>query len=49
MYRAEDLAHAILELISNQQLAAKMHENIRQEKRNWSAHRLYPELLDYFK
>jgi len=47
-YRAEDLAHAILELLSNQQNAIKMQENIQKEKHNWSVHKLYPELLDYF-
>jgi len=48
MYRAEDLAHAILELLSNQQQVTKMQENIQKEKHNWSIHKLYPKLLDYF-
>lgn len=48
MYRAKDLAHAILELMTNQQLLTRMQENIRKEKCNWSAHKLYPELLNYF-
>ena len=47
-YRAEDLAHAILELLSNQQHITKMHENILNEKHNWSIHKLYPSLLNYF-
>jgi len=49
MYRAEDLAHAILELMSNQQHVTKMQEKIRKEKHNWSIHKLYPELLNYFR
>ena len=48
MYRAEDLAHAVLELVTNQQYLAKMQEKIRKEKYNWSSHKLYPELLNYF-
>jgi glycosyltransferase involved in cell wall biosynthesis len=48
MYRAEDLAHAILELMSNQQQAKKMQETIQKEKHNWSKHKLYPKLLNYF-
>ena len=47
-YRAEDLAHAILGLITNQQRVTEMQENIQKEKRNWSIHKLYPKLLDYF-
>jgi glycosyltransferase involved in cell wall biosynthesis len=48
MYRAEDLAQAILELMTNQQQITKMRENIQKEKHNWSIHKLYPELLNYF-
>jgi len=48
MYQAEDLASAISELISNPDEMTKMHENIRREKHNWSIHKLYPKLLDYF-
>jgi glycosyltransferase involved in cell wall biosynthesis len=48
MYRAEDLAHAILELMLNQQQATKMQEKIRKEKHNWSSYKLYPKLLNYF-
>jgi glycosyltransferase involved in cell wall biosynthesis len=47
-YRAKDLAHAILGLVTNQQQVVKMQENIRKEKHNWSIHKLYPELLNYF-
>jgi glycosyltransferase involved in cell wall biosynthesis len=49
MYRAEDLAHAILGLVANQQQVAKMQENIQKEKHNWSIRKLYPDLLNYFK
>lgn len=49
MYRAEDLAHAILGLVTNQQQVAKMQENIQKEKHNWSIRKLYPDLLNYFK
>lgn len=48
MYRAEDLAHAIMGLVTNRQLVVKMQENIQKEKHNWSAKKLYPELLNYF-
>ena len=48
MYRAEDLAHAILELMSDQQHVTKMQENIRKEKHKWSVHKHYPKLLNYF-
>jgi len=48
MYRAEDLSEAILELMSNQQHITKMRENIRDERHNWSVHKLYPSLLNYF-
>ena len=48
MYRTEDLARAILELMSNQQQTARMRENIQKEKQNWNMHKLYPELLNYF-
>jgi glycosyltransferase involved in cell wall biosynthesis len=47
-YRAEDLADAITELITNQKYITKMQKNIEIEKHNWSIHRLYPKLLDYF-
>jgi glycosyltransferase involved in cell wall biosynthesis len=48
MYRAEDLAHAMLGLVTNQQQVAKMQEDIQKEKHNWSVKKLYPELLNYF-
>jgi hypothetical protein len=49
MYRAEDMAQAIMGLLTNQELVVKLQENIQKEKRNWSAEKLYPELLNYFK
>jgi glycosyltransferase involved in cell wall biosynthesis len=48
MYQAQDLASAILELISNPDEVITMQESIRKEKCNWSIHRLYPKLLNYF-
>lgn len=48
MYRPEDLAHAMLGLLTDQQRIVKMQENIHEEKHNWSVKKLYPKLLDYF-
>jgi glycosyltransferase involved in cell wall biosynthesis len=48
LYQTQDMASAILEVISNQDNAANMQENIRKEKYNWSIHKLYPKLLSYF-
>jgi len=48
IYQEEDLASAILELISSADEATKMQENIRREKHNWSIHKLYPKLLEHF-
>jgi len=48
MYQPQDLASAMLELISNPHEAARMQESIREEKHNWSIHKLYPKLLNYF-
>jgi glycosyltransferase involved in cell wall biosynthesis len=48
MYQAQDLASAILELTSNPDEVTRMQESIRKEKCNWSIHRLYPKLLNYF-
>jgi len=47
-YEAEDLASAIVDLLSNQQLITKMQMNILNEKCHWDIHRLYPKLLSYF-
>jgi glycosyltransferase involved in cell wall biosynthesis len=47
-YRADDLAQAIIQTLSDQKLLSKMRLKIRQEKWNWDARKLYPELLDYF-
>jgi len=48
MYQAQDLASAILEVISNPDELKTMQETIRKEKCNWSIHRLYPKLLNHF-
>jgi glycosyltransferase involved in cell wall biosynthesis len=48
VYQAEDLASAIVELITNPNEVTLMGESIRKEKHNWSAHKLYPKLLDHF-
>jgi glycosyltransferase involved in cell wall biosynthesis len=49
MYRAQDLASAIMELVSNPKEVTCMQKSIQLEKHNWSIHRLYPTLLNYFK
>jgi glycosyltransferase involved in cell wall biosynthesis len=48
MYQAQDLASAMLELITNPDEVTRMRESIRKEKCNWSVHKLYPKLLNYF-
>jgi len=48
MYQAQDLAFAIMQLTSNPDEVTTMGESIRKEKCNWSIHKLYPKLLDYF-
>ncbi len=48
IYEPQDLASAIMELITNPDAVAKMQETIRREKHNWSIHRLYPRLLHHF-
>ena len=47
-YRAEDLADAMMGLVTNRQKVANMQENIQREKHNWNAKKLYPDLLNYF-
>jgi len=47
-YRADDLAQTIIQALSDQKLLARMRSKIRQEKWNWDARKLYPELLNYF-
>jgi glycosyltransferase involved in cell wall biosynthesis len=47
-YEHQDLASAITQLMANPDEAAKMQENIRKTKHNWSIHKLYPKLLRYF-
>jgi len=48
MYQAEDLASAILELMSNPNEVISMQKTIQKEKPNWSIYKLYPRLLEYF-
>jgi len=47
-YEAEDMASAIIDLLSNQRLIKKMRTKIQNEKRYWDFRRLYPKLLSYF-
>jgi len=47
-YEAEDMASAIIDLLSNQRLITKIQANIQNEKCHWDIHRLYPKLLSYF-
>jgi len=47
-YEPEDLASAIIALLSNQRLITKMQRNIQSEKYHWDIYRLYPKLLSYF-
>jgi len=47
-YEAEDMASAIVDLLSNQRLITKMQVKIQNEKCHWDIHRLYPKLLSYF-
>jgi len=48
MYEAQDMAFAIMKLMANPEEVAKMQENIRKEKHDWSIHKLYPRLLRHF-
>jgi len=47
-YETEDMASAIVDLLSNQRLITKMQAKIKNEKRHWDYRRLYPKLLSYF-
>jgi len=47
-YKVEDMASAIVNLLSNQRLIAEMQMTIQGEKHDWDIHRLYPKLLSYF-
>jgi len=47
-YKAEDMASAIADSLSNQRLITKMQTEIQNEKCHWDIHRLYPKLLSYF-
>jgi len=48
MYKTKDLAQAIANLLSNQQLIANMQIKIQEKKREWDIYKLYPKLLNYF-
>ncbi len=48
MYEPQDLASSIMEFMANTDEVMKMQRNIREEKRNWSIHKLYPRLLHQF-
>lgn len=48
MYKTEELAHAIVNLLSNQQLITNMQIKIQEKKQEWDAHKLFPKLLNYF-
>jgi len=47
-YKAEDMASAIVNLLSDQRLITRMQAQIQNEKYHWDIHRLYPKLLSYF-
>jgi len=47
-YKVEDLASAIVNLLSDQQLIAEMQMTIQRKKHDWDMHKLYPKLLSYF-
>jgi len=47
-YEAEDMASAIVDLLTNQRLITKIQTTIRNEQCHWDIHRLYPKLLGYF-
>jgi len=47
-YETEDMASAIVDLLSNQPLITRMQTKIQNEKCHWDIHRLYPKLLSYF-
>lgn len=47
-YRPEDLAHAIVPSIRDNERLKEMRANVRREKWSWDARRLYPHLVNYF-
>jgi len=48
IYETQELAEAIVNLLSNSDLRENMENQIRERKHRWSIHNLYPRLLDYF-
>lgn len=49
VYEQTILAEAMIELFSNTDLLERMQNSIKEKKHEWSIHKLYPKLLDYFK
>jgi glycosyltransferase involved in cell wall biosynthesis len=47
-YSSQDLANAILCLLSNTHLRKRMQHTIERTKPKWNIYELYPKLLDYF-
>jgi len=47
-YRADDLAQAIIQCVSDRKLLARMQSKISREKWKWDTPKLYPKLLNYF-
>ena len=47
-YNVEDLANAIVEIMTNPHFLTEMQENIRKEKNRWNIYNLYPNILKYF-
>ncbi|MFH0897496.1 MAG: glycosyltransferase family 4 protein [Candidatus Bathyarchaeota archaeon] len=48
IYEPQELAEAIVSLLSNSDLRENMENQIQERKHRWSIHNLYPKLLDYF-
>jgi len=47
-YEVEDMTSAMVNLLSDPRLIAKMQIRIQREKHEWDIHRMYPKLLNYF-
>jgi len=48
VYEPQELAEAMLSLLSNTNLRESMEAYIQKNKHHWSIYNLYPKLLDYF-
>lgn len=48
VYEPQELAKAIVSLLSNNSLRESMETQIQEKKHRWSIYKLYPKLLDYF-